>query len=221
VLAYGASASAATSKVSPAEKAIANAINLRRSDLPAGFSVSSNAGVTAGGDPGAQFNTCYGPGATQPGGDSPSVSSADFAKDSGGGEGVSLTSGVTFPSPVQLARDTAEARNPRLPQCVADAIAALSLKAGGVKITGSQPHAVRLPDQVKATALVHPLLSMHASLTWTARGVSLPVYMDLYLVSVGHEEIDLFVFATVQPVVISSEGHLLALMVGRALAQPH
>jgi hypothetical protein len=53
------------------------------------------------------------------------------------------------------------------------------------------------------------------------RTVNLPVYLDLYLVAVGHDEITLFVWASVQPVVISSEGHLLALMVRRALAEPH
>jgi hypothetical protein len=62
---------------------------------------------------------------------------------------------------------------------------------------------------------------MHASLTWTVRTVNLPVYLDLYLVAVGHDEITLFVWASVQPVVISSEGHLLALMVRRAPAEPH
>jgi hypothetical protein len=89
-----------------------------------------------------------------------------------------------------------------------------------VKITGSQPHAVRLPNEVRSTAVVDPLLGMHASLTWTVRTVRLPVYMDLFVVAVGHEELTLFVWATMQPVVTSSEGHLLALMVKRAMAQP-
>jgi hypothetical protein len=47
------------------------------------------------------------------------------------------------------------------------------------------------------------------------------VYLDLFLVRVGGEEIDLYAFATVQPVLISSEAHLLSLMVARALAHPH
>jgi hypothetical protein len=51
--------------------------------------------------------------------------------------------------------------------------------------------------------------------------VYLDLYLDLYLVRVGGEELDLFAFATAQPVLISSEAHLLSLMVARALAHPH
>jgi hypothetical protein len=220
--AAGASAAATTGKASAAEKAIAVAINIRRSDLPAGFSVAPNAGVSIGGDPAAQFKSCYGPGASESGGnDSPNVSSPSFSKAGAGGESVSVGSGVAFPSPDQLARDAGYAGNPRFPQCVADAFAALTLKADGVKITGSQPHGVKLPDQVRTTAAVQTLLGLRASFSWTVRDVSLPVYLDLFLVRVGGEEIDLYAFATVQPVLISSEAHLLSLMVARALAHPH
>jgi hypothetical protein len=112
---------AATTRLTAASKAVGNAINVRLSDLP-GFHVGSSDGVTDGGDPGNQFKRCYG---KLPKGsadnDDPSVSSPDFVKSSGGGEGVSLLSAVSFPSPAGLARDRAEASNARFPQCVADA----------------------------------------------------------------------------------------------------
>jgi hypothetical protein len=219
--AAGASPASSAGKLTTAERAIAAAINIRRADLPAGFSVEPNSGVSYGGDPATRFKSCYGPGATEPGRNSPNVSSPSFSKNAADGESVAVGSGVAFPSRDQLARDTGYAGNPRFPQCVAEAFAALTLKAEGVKITGSRPRGVELPNQIRATADVQTLLGMRASFTWTVRGVSLPVYLDLYLVRVGGEEIDLYTFATVQPVLISSEAHLLSLMVARALAQPH
>jgi len=219
--AAGASAASSTGKASPAERAIAAAIYIRRSDLPAGFIVQANAGVSIGGDPQTQFKSCYGPGATAPGGNSPDVSSPSYSKDSGVGETVTVGSGVGFPSPAQLARDKGYAGSPKFPRCVADAFAALTFKTDGVTVTGSQPRGVELPDQVDTTAAVQTLVGLRASFTWTVRDVSLPVYLDLYVVRVGGEELDLYVFATRQPVLISSEAHLLSLMVTRALAHPH
>ncbi len=58
-------------------------------------------------------------------------------------------------------------------------------------------------------------------MTWDVRGLTFPIYADLFLVAVGHEEITMFVFATVQPVVVASESRLMTLMVQRALAMPH
>ena len=216
------SAATSTGRASPAERAIAAAINIRRSDLPAGFSVEANGGVNVGGDPATRFKHCYGAGATGSGGNNPpNVSSPSFAKSGGEGESVAVGSGVTFPSPEQLGRYKAYARNPRFPQCVAEAFAALTFKADGIEITGSQPHGVELPNQVATTAVVKTLLGMRASFTWSARNVALSAYLDLYLVRVGGEELVLYTFATVQPVLISSEAHLLSLMVARALAHPH
>ena len=189
---------------------------------PRGFALESSGSVTVGGDPARQFKSCYGAAAGDSGSNnSPSLDSPNFSKDSGSGETVTVGSSVTFPSPVQLGRDRAYAANPRFPQCVADAFAALTFKADGAEITGSQAHGVVLPDQVRTTAAVQTLLGMRVSLAWTVRNVSLSVYLDLYLVRVGGEELDLYTFATVQPVLISSEAHLLSLMVARALAHPH
>ena len=132
---------------SQSPRAIAAAINLRLSDLP-GFRLSSNAGVSASGDPGIQFQQCFG---TAPSAaDAPSFDSPDLV--SGGGlQTVSIGSTVSFVTPSVLQRDAAIARNPRFPQCFSDALAAISLSANGVQITASNPTATTLPIPVSAS----------------------------------------------------------------------
>ena len=215
----GSSSAAAGSGVTPSDRAVANAVNLRLSDLP-GFRLGSTGGVSLGGDPGTQFNRCFGTVAKTSGHNAPSVSSPGFLKGTGLEE-VSLTSSVGFSSPAAIALDSTLAKSPHFPRCVADALAALTLSANGVKITGSNAHAERLASAVKRTGGVDPVLSMRASMTWTVRGLSFPMYMDLFVVAVGHEEISMFVFATVQPVVVASESRLITVLINRALAKAH
>jgi hypothetical protein len=214
----GSSSAAAATGVTPSDRALANAVNLKLSDLP-GFRLGSTDSGSVGGDPGTQFSKCFGAGSKGSGDDAPSVSSPDFLKGTGLEE-VSLDSTVEFSSTAALTSDATLAKSPRFPQCVADALAALTVSTQGVKVTGGNPHAERLPSEVKTTGSVNSMLSMRASMTWTVRGLSFPVYMDLYVVAVGHEEITMFVFATVEPVVVASEWRLMALMINRALAKP-
>ena len=219
VASTGLSSAAGARRVTASDRAVANAVNLRLSDLP-GFHLGSSSGVSVGGDPGTQFNRCFGAVPKTSGGDDPSVSSPDFLKGTGLEE-VSLDSSVGFSSVAALADDSTLAKNPRLPQCIADALAALTVSGDGVKITGGAPRSERLPSGIKSTGDVDSLLSMRASMTWDVRGLTFPIYADLFLVAVGHEEITMFVFATVQPVVVASESRLMTLMVQRALAMPH
>lgn len=202
---------------SPSPRAIADAINLRLSDLP-GFQLGSNAGVSTSGDPSAQFKQCFGGGVPDDG--TPSFGSPDF--DSGGGlQDVSVGSSVSFVAPSTLARDATLARDPRFPQCVSDALAAINYSAHGVQITGSNPTATTLPVPVSASASVDPVLGMRAAMTWTADGINIPVYIDVYLVGVGHDELSVFGFATQSPLSSSTAQRLVNLVVTRALAQPH
>lgn len=118
----GALAVVASRSGSQSPRAIAAAINLRPSDLP-GFRLSRNAGVSESGDPGTQFQRCFG---TVPNdGGAPSFGSPDLV--SGGGlDTVSIGSTVSFVAPSVLARDAAIVRNPRFPQCFSAALAAPS-----------------------------------------------------------------------------------------------
>jgi hypothetical protein len=65
------------------------------------------------------------------------------------------------------------------------------------------------------------VLAMRASLTWTVRGIGIPVYFDLFLVGVGHDELLLYSFALEQPDSSAAEKQLVSVLVARALAQPH
>ena len=213
----GALAVVVTRSGSQSPRAIAAATNLRLSDLP-GFRLSSNAGVSTSGDPGAEFQQCFGTVPNAAG--APSFDSPDLV--SGGGlESVSVGSTVSFVTPAALQRDAAIARNPRFPQCFSDALAAIRMSANGVQITASNPTATTLPIPVSASASVDPVLGMRAAITWTADGNEIPVYVDVYLVGVGHDELSIFIASAENPVSASTEQRLVNLVVARALGQPH
>lgn len=216
-----ASGSSATTTVLPSTatpQAVAHAVNLRLSDLP-GFRLGSGGGVSATGESAGQLKQCLGSGAGIVGGAAGS-SSPDFM--SGAGlQAVSLGSTVSVVSASQLARDDALAGNPRLPQCLANAIASMKLGAHGTTITGSDPIGATLPPPVLPGGAVRSMVATRASLTWTANGLPIPVYLDLYVVAVGHDEVSLYAFSTQQPYPMADAQRLIALLVGRALAQPH
>ena len=215
----GGSAQPAPARLSRAsERAVAAAINLRASDLP-GFAVAgSSSGVTNGGDAGAQFKRCFGP--LPGGGESSGYNSPNFTRGSGVDD-VTLSSNVTFVTTAQLKRDVALARRADFPHCFAQAFGAMTFKSDGVTITGSDARAQTLPTAPATAAGVLPVLGMRASLTWTVRGVGIPVYFDLFLVGVGHDELLLDSFALEQPYSSAAEKQLVSLLVARALAQPH
>ncbi len=215
----GSAPAIAAGTASPTPRAIANAINLRLSDLP-GFRFASGAGTSLGGNPGRQFKQCFGSSANAPGANALSVSSSDFVAGQGL-QTVSLGSSVTFPTAAVLAHDVAVAKNPRFPQCFARALAALTVTGSGVQITGAGAQATSLPSALSHSNGVDPLLGMRVSMTWSVRGVSFPVYIDVSLATVGRDEIALFVFALDQPYSMADEEQLQALLASRALTQPH
>lgn len=217
-------ASSGSSQPTPAhlslasERAVAAAINLRRSDVPGFAAAGSSGGVTDGGDAGAQFKKCFGP--LPGGGSNNGYSSPNFTRGSGLDD-VTLGSNVTFVTAAQLKRDVALARRSDFPRCFAQAFAAMTFKSNGVTITGSNARAQTLPTASATAAGVFPVLAMRASLTWTVRGIGIPVYFDLFLVGVGHDELLLYSFALEQPDSSAAEKQLVSVLVARALAQPH
>ena len=58
-------------------------------------------------------------------------------------------------------------------------------------------------------------------MTWAADGNDVPIFVDVYLVGVGDDELGIFTFSTETPVSTSTEQRLVNLVVARALAQPH
>jgi hypothetical protein len=209
---------------SPAQ-AVANAINLRPSDVP-GFHIANNSGVTESGNPAGEFQRCFGTLTVSAGSgagvvtdaavsDLGSFSSPDFVEREGLST-VSLGSQVSFVSDSALASDAAAARNPRFAECFAQALAAITYDAHGVQVTGSDPTAETLPVPIVPERGVDPLLGLRANIVWSANGTQIPVTADIYLVGVGHKELSLFDLSTEHPYSTSAEGHLLALLVRRA-----
>lgn len=90
-----------------------------------------------------------------------------------------------------------------------------------MQITAANPTATTLPIPVSASAGVDPVLGMRAAMTWAADGNEIPVYVDVYLVGVGHDELSIFMASAENPVSASTEQRLVNLVVARALGQPH
>jgi hypothetical protein len=201
------------------ERAVAAAINLTAADLPGFSPQGASDDVSAGGNPGEKFKSCFG-GGLPTDTSSPQFSSPSF-DEHGGASYLSVGSQVSFVSAAELKRDAALAKNARFAQCFARAFAAMSFKAHGVTITGSNPRAQTLSTAPATASGVLPVLGMRASLTWTIRGIAFPFYFDLFLVGVGHDEVSLYSIALGRPYSSTAEKQLVSVLVARALAQPH
>jgi hypothetical protein len=203
---------------------LAQAINLRLSDLP-GFS-AAGAGPKVTANPGAQFARCFSSVSTASVSGGPGFTSPDFVS-GGGAQAVSIGSSFGVASRTELAQDSALAHDPRFPQCFANAVAAMTLTANGIEVGGAHPTAttLALPRASSASAEailgVRPILGVRARMTWSAVGVSIPVTVDAYLMSVGHDEVALFAFASGRPFSSAREERLLSLLVHRALLAHH
>jgi hypothetical protein len=209
-------ASADTRPILP--RATASAVNLRLRDLP-GFHRTANANVSVGGDPTAQFKRCLG--SSQVLSSSGRGSSSRSFSGGSGLSAVEVNSSVMATTGAVLARDSRLISNPRLPRCLAVAFAASSITSHGVTLTGSNPQAMALPAPVTEGVGVRSPLASRLSVVWTEDGLSFTVFLDVYALTVGHDELAMTVITLEQPYPLASEQRLADLMVSRALALPH
>ena len=210
-----------TSATSPTtHRAVAAAINLTLSDL-AGFHVGSKAGVSVGGDPTTAYTQCFGSGANSAAIPTASFQSPDFV--SGAGlQFVSLGSTVSFAPASVLASEAALTANSRFPSCLADALAALTYRAHGLAITsGGGAQATPLPFPPAAGRSAHTMFGLRASMNWSVNGLNFPVFVDLYVIALGHDELTMFALSTEQPYSIAAEDRLVALLESRAQHNHH
>jgi hypothetical protein len=209
-------ASADTRSISP--RTIANAVNLRASDLP-GFHSTGPSNVSVGGDPTAQFKRCFGSSKGFSGGGQ-TTSSRSFSAGTATSN-VEVTSTVTPTTPIAAARDTRLITDPRLPRCLAEAFAAASFTSHGVTLSGSDPQAMSLPAPVVQGDGVSSRLSTRLSVVWSENGLSVTLFVDVYAITVGDDELGITAVTLEQPYPVASEQRLAAVMVSRALALPH
>lgn len=202
------------------QSAVAAAVNVRLADL-SGFHVGSSAGVTVGRDPASAFAQCLGSSASPAASPIPSFQSPDLVSGTGL-QFVSLSSTVGFAPASVLASDAQLAANSRFAPCVANALAGLTYRAHGLAITsGGDAQATPLPFPPSAGHGVHRMLGLQASMTWSVNGLNFPVFVDLYVVTLGHDELSLFALSSEQPYSIATEDRLLGLLERRALRDPH
>jgi len=201
-------------------RAVAGAINVKLADL-AGFHVGSSAGVSVGEDPRSAVERCLGTSLSAAETQTPSFGSPDFVSGTGLAF-VSLGSSVSFAAPSTLASEVTLAADPRFPPCLANALAALTYRAHGLAITsGGGAQATPLPFPPARGHGVHGMLGLRASMTWSVNGLNFPVFVDLYVVTLGHDELSLFALSSEQPYSIATEDRLVALLESRAQLHPH
>jgi hypothetical protein len=200
---------------SPSQTVIAAAVNLRASDLP-GFRLSSggSGGVTFGGESGSLFRRCWGSDGTGLAGiDSPTFDAGSGLQAESIGSNVAVAS-----SPVAVVSDLALASSARLRSCIAQAWDSVTFTEKGVQggFSGAQITSLSMPMARAETSVG---LRMTAMLD--VESVSLPIYVDIYGFGVGRTEATLTTFGVQQPVPVATEQQLSALLVSRAIAQPH
>ena len=200
--------------------AVAAAINVKLADL-GGFHVGSSAGVTVGGDPSTALRQCFGSSLSPADTAVPSFQSADFVSGTGL-HFVSLDSAVSFAPATVLASEASLAANARFAPCLANSLAALTYRAHGLAITsggGAQATPLSLPPA--RSPGVHTMIGARATMTWSVNGLNFPVFVDLYVATLGHDQLRLFVLSSQQPYSLATEDRLVGLLESRAQQHPH
>ena len=199
---------------------VAAAVNVKLADLAA-FHVGSSAGVSVGRSPATAFAQCLGSSVSPAVAATPSFQSPDFVSGTGL-QFVSLSSTVGFAPASVLASESSLAANSHFAPCVANALAALTYRAHGLAITsGGGAQATPLPFPPARSHGVHAMLGLRASMTWSVGGLNFPVFVDLYVVALGHDELSLFALSSEQPYSIATEDRLVALLESRAQHNHH
>jgi hypothetical protein len=199
---------------------VAAAINVKLADLT-GFHAGSRAGVSVGSGPATAFAQCLGSSVSPAAAAPPSFQSPDFVSGTGL-QFVSLSSTVGFAPASVLASDAALAADSHFAPCVANALAALTYRAHGLAITsGGGAQATPLSFPPSAGHGVHAMLGLRASMTWSVNGLNFPVFVDLYVVTLGHDELSLFALSSEQPYSIATEDRLVGLLERRAQRNRH
>ncbi len=196
---------------------IAQAINLRASDLP-GFTVAADEHTGGGAQLDARMRRCLG---GDVGNHSGSVDASSPTFTSGAGltaENVGSSVSIET-SPAVVARDLALVRSARVEGCLTQAFHGFSFATShGVPITFEGVRT--FPIQV----LSHGFDGGYGTrmiIDMSAAGIRLPMVMDLFAFAVGRDELGLHTFTVARPFPPATEQQLGAVLVSRALARPH
>jgi len=208
-------AAAAASAVAPSPKAIAEAINLTRSDLP-GFTASPSS--SSSNDPtSARLRRCdAGLVANHPG--EVDASSPDFS------HSMNLTfEYVSSQVSIERSRslvtgDLALARSSRVLSCLASALDGDTVASGGHTVHIIDVRASRAPFSLAASDAA---FDIRVQFAYDPPGPAFPFYMDIRGFAVGRDELSLMTIASLQPFPPIEAHQLARLMLGRAVARPH
>ena len=196
-------------------KAVADAINLRSSDLP-GFK-SSPSGSSSNDPFDARLTRCdSGLLTTHPGevnADSPEFTQGGSAAFESVSSSVSIETSATI-----AAHDLALAQTSRVLGCFTTAIDGLRVQVGnGQTTTIVDVHVSRTPFSLRGTdAKVDVRIQFAYGLATT-----LPFYLDLRAIATGRDELSLVTVCSLHPCGSTFADHLASLLLSRALARPH
>jgi hypothetical protein len=204
---------------STSPRAIAEAINLRASDVPA-FSPQRSGNNSASSPLDARVKrSCAALEAGQAKhGYAVNTNSPMFVSASGVGEEEVQSAVAIEPSRRVVARDLALVRAPRLRDCLRNALEGLTFSIGGVSESITHVRVARLP--VAATG-ADGGYGLRVVMFISALFVSVPVTLDVSEFAVGRDEISLVTGAVAESFPRQTERQLSSLLVSRALAQPH
>jgi hypothetical protein len=194
--------------------AIAQAINLRASDLP-GFSPEPSQPNPASNELQARARHC--PGIQGLGQHSDEVK-AESSQFQAGPSQVGSEAAIERSSGI-VASDFALLRTGRIQSCLRQMFEGLSVPASnGILITVS---GVQLTSLTPPATGAHQSFGLRMAMTFSALGRSVPFTMDILGFGVGRDEVSLSTFSVEQPFPARTEQQLSKLLVARALAHPH
>jgi hypothetical protein len=200
------------------ERAIAQAINLRASDVPGFAAQSHSQGTATGSEINSRLKSCVGNWSSHHPG-SLDVDSPLF-KSGAGRATEEVQSSVTVQrSRGLVARDLAFIKGGRIQGCVGQAFKGIVIPtSSGVPVTITSAQVGTLTTAVAGS---DGSFGMRVIMTLEALGRTVPVSLDLYGYAVGRDELSLMTLAIGRDFPAQSERQLSQLLVTRSLAHPH
>jgi hypothetical protein len=202
-----------------AAQAIAQAINLRPSDLP-GFVVSAPDHSSAGNQFNARMKACVGSGFISQfsRGNLADVNSPTFTSGSGL-QAEQVSSGVTIVRSSAVVRgDLAAIDSGRIQGCLASSLDGMTVPTNsGATVTVNNVQVAALPTAQGANGS----FGLRTTMSMSALGINIPVVLDILGYGVGRDELALMAFAIGRPFPQQTEQRLSSLLVSRAVAHPH
>lgn len=211
------SGSAATSEAPLTQtqaKSLADAINLKSSDMPGYTATPSSPDTPQDKQQAEQFAACAG--GTSPSKDIVDVSSPDFDRGAGTQQQEVSSDVTVLPTVADVQRDLKALTGSKARGCISTFLDKQLSESAGQQVTFGKSTVTTLPTSASGA---DGSFGYRISSTATAAGQQIPFTADILGFSKGRVEVELTAFSIGQPFPTNEERDLFALLVRRALAQ--